>query len=163
MRVVHCVPLAGFCLSLYSLHVLNWDVNIIQIQKRFGFLWLCTQDSRLVRSEKYIFWPEWEFTTVPVKVIFSVRQHFCLLDALRFQAKHFCQCRICNMQLWIPVRWPGYFLVLRFKPTWLVCTCWLNLILQCRSIVIDVIQPDMNSIASIASITLPHISRKVKP
>ena len=28
--VGHRVPLAGFCLSLYSLHVLNRDVNMIQ-------------------------------------------------------------------------------------------------------------------------------------
>ena len=28
---MHCVPLAGLCLSVYSLHVLNRDVNIIQI------------------------------------------------------------------------------------------------------------------------------------
>ena len=30
IRVGHRVPLAGFCLSLYGLHVLNRDVNIIQ-------------------------------------------------------------------------------------------------------------------------------------
>ena len=28
----HCIPLDGFSLSLYSLHVLNRDVNMIQIQ-----------------------------------------------------------------------------------------------------------------------------------
>ena len=35
VRVVHRVPLAGFCvfLSLYSLHVLNRDVNTIQAIK----------------------------------------------------------------------------------------------------------------------------------
>ena len=27
---MHCVPLAGFCLSLYDLHALNRDVNMIQ-------------------------------------------------------------------------------------------------------------------------------------
>ena len=32
VRVEHRVPLAGFCLSLYSLHMLNRDVSIIQIQ-----------------------------------------------------------------------------------------------------------------------------------
>ena len=32
IRVWHYVPLAGFCLSLYSLHVLNRDINIIEIQ-----------------------------------------------------------------------------------------------------------------------------------
>ena len=30
----HCVPLAGFCLSLYSLDVLNGDVNMIQTNKQ---------------------------------------------------------------------------------------------------------------------------------
>ena len=30
VRVGHCVPLADLCLSLYSLHVPNGDVNIIQ-------------------------------------------------------------------------------------------------------------------------------------
>ena len=29
-RVGHCVPLAGFCLSLYDLHTLNRDVNMVQ-------------------------------------------------------------------------------------------------------------------------------------
>ena len=29
VRVGHCVLLAGFCLSMYSLHVLNGDVNMI--------------------------------------------------------------------------------------------------------------------------------------
>ena len=29
IRVGHCVPLAGFCLPLYSLHVLNRDINMI--------------------------------------------------------------------------------------------------------------------------------------
>ena len=29
-RVGHCVPLAGFCLSLYDLHALNRDVDMIQ-------------------------------------------------------------------------------------------------------------------------------------
>ena len=38
VRVGHCVPLAGFCLSLYSLHVLNRDVNMIQTKKIY-----CTQ------------------------------------------------------------------------------------------------------------------------
>ena len=30
----HHVPLAGFCLSLHDLHVLNRDVNMIQIIKQ---------------------------------------------------------------------------------------------------------------------------------
>ena len=30
IRVGHCIPLAVFCLSLYSLHVLIRDVNMIQ-------------------------------------------------------------------------------------------------------------------------------------
>ena len=30
VRVGHRVPSAGFCLSLYSLHVLNRDINTIQ-------------------------------------------------------------------------------------------------------------------------------------
>ena len=30
VRVGHCVPLAGFCLSLYDLHALNRDANMIQ-------------------------------------------------------------------------------------------------------------------------------------
>ena len=29
-RVQHCVPLPGFCLALYSLHVLNRDVSIVK-------------------------------------------------------------------------------------------------------------------------------------
>ena len=33
VRVGYHVPLASFCLSLYSLHVLNRDVNMIQINK----------------------------------------------------------------------------------------------------------------------------------
>ena len=28
--IKHCVPLAGFCLSLYDMHALNRDVNMIQ-------------------------------------------------------------------------------------------------------------------------------------
>ena len=32
-RVGHCVPLAGICLSLYSLHVLNRDINMIKKAK----------------------------------------------------------------------------------------------------------------------------------
>ena len=32
-RLGHCVPFADFCLSLYSLHVLNWDINMIQQTK----------------------------------------------------------------------------------------------------------------------------------
>ena len=35
VRVGHCVPLAGFCLSLYSLHVLNMDVNMTQTIKSY--------------------------------------------------------------------------------------------------------------------------------
>ena len=35
IRMWHCVPLARFCLFLYSLCVLNRDVNIIQIEKRY--------------------------------------------------------------------------------------------------------------------------------
>ena len=35
MKVGYYVPLAGFCLSLYNLYVLNRDVDIIQIQKNF--------------------------------------------------------------------------------------------------------------------------------
>ena len=34
VRVGHCVLLAGFCLSLYDLHVLNRDVNMIQTNKQ---------------------------------------------------------------------------------------------------------------------------------
>ena len=34
VRVGHCVPLAGFCLSLYDLHALNRDVNMIQTNKQ---------------------------------------------------------------------------------------------------------------------------------
>ena len=34
MRVRHRVPLAGFCLSLYGLHALNRDVNMIQTNKQ---------------------------------------------------------------------------------------------------------------------------------
>ena len=34
VRVGHCVPLADFCLSLFGLHVLNRDVNIIQTNKQ---------------------------------------------------------------------------------------------------------------------------------
>ena len=34
VRVGHRVPWAGFCLSLYSLHVLNRDVNMIQTNKQ---------------------------------------------------------------------------------------------------------------------------------
>ena len=30
VKIGHCDLLAGFCMSLYSLHVLNWDVNMIQ-------------------------------------------------------------------------------------------------------------------------------------
>ena len=33
-RVGHCVPFGGFCLSLYSLHMLNSDVNIIQTKNK---------------------------------------------------------------------------------------------------------------------------------
>ena len=33
VRVGHRVPLAGLCLSLYSLHMLNRDVNMIQTNK----------------------------------------------------------------------------------------------------------------------------------
>ena len=33
-RVGHRVPLAAFCLSLYGLHVLHWDVNKIQSNKQ---------------------------------------------------------------------------------------------------------------------------------
>ena len=34
IRVGHLVPLAGFCLSLYRLHTLNRDVNMIQTNKQ---------------------------------------------------------------------------------------------------------------------------------
>ena len=34
IRVGHCGPLAGFCLSLYDLHALNRDVNMIQTNKQ---------------------------------------------------------------------------------------------------------------------------------
>ena len=34
VRVGHRVPLAGICLSLYDLHALNRDVNMIQINKQ---------------------------------------------------------------------------------------------------------------------------------
>ena len=34
VRVGHRVPLVGFCLSLYGLHVLNRDVNMIQTNKQ---------------------------------------------------------------------------------------------------------------------------------
>ena len=33
VRVGHRVQLEGFCLSLHSLHVLNWDVNRIQAKQ----------------------------------------------------------------------------------------------------------------------------------
>ena len=33
VRVRYCVPLAGYCLSLYGLHVLNRDVNKMQTKK----------------------------------------------------------------------------------------------------------------------------------
>ena len=32
--VGHCAPLAGFCLSIYSLHVLTRDVNMVQTNKQ---------------------------------------------------------------------------------------------------------------------------------
>ena len=34
IRVGHRIPLAGFCLSLYGLHVLQTDVNMIQTNKK---------------------------------------------------------------------------------------------------------------------------------
>ena len=34
LRVGHYVPLASFCLSLYDLHALNRDVNMIQTNKQ---------------------------------------------------------------------------------------------------------------------------------
>ena len=34
VRVGLCVPLAGFCLSLFGMHVLNRDVNVIQTNKQ---------------------------------------------------------------------------------------------------------------------------------
>ena len=38
VRVVYCVPLSGFGLSLYSLHVLNRDINMISTkQNRYTF------------------------------------------------------------------------------------------------------------------------------
>ena len=33
IRKGHCVPVAGFCLPAYSLHMLNRDVNMIQTNK----------------------------------------------------------------------------------------------------------------------------------
>ena len=40
VKACHRVPLAGFCLSLYSLHVLNRDVNIIYFFVRSSFVCL---------------------------------------------------------------------------------------------------------------------------
>ena len=38
VRVEHCVPLAGFCLSIYDLHALNRDVNMIQTNKHVDYV-----------------------------------------------------------------------------------------------------------------------------
>ena len=54
VRLGHCVPLAGFCLSLYGLYVLNMDVNMIQTNKQTNkkaFFPVCSY--RLAVGHKY--------------------------------------------------------------------------------------------------------------
>ena len=63
IRLEHCVSVAGFCLPLYNLHVLNRDINVIQMNKSSCAIdKVCFQhfvySFKLQRWNKFVTWLE---------------------------------------------------------------------------------------------------------
>ena len=83
VRVGHCVPLTGFCLSLYDLHALNRDVNMIQTNKQTTFIYLKHMDSDYI----FIFFSEVDGNFLGLSLVYLSSLFVILQYAIRQTAE----------------------------------------------------------------------------